>query len=414
MEESKTSFSGAVLAEARRQHSILSRGVAAVYPGPDRHGLDGLHHKLAKSLTDCRPLKVKFGMDPTAPDLHLGHCVVLNGMRRFQDLGHIAQPLIGDYTARIGDPSGRNKTRPPLSGEVIDANAQTYLDQVFRILDRDPTRLELLYNGQWLSKLSFAETIRLCARVTVAQILSREDFASRISDNTPISMHELLYPIMQGYDSVAMNCDVELGGTDQTFNCLMGRQLMQACALEPQTVVAFPLLEGIDGIQKMSKSASNYVALNDTSTDMYGKLMSIPDRLLSRYYDLLTDIASDERMPDPFVAKKTLAHLLTAQFHGVAVADAAAKDFATRFSARQIPADLPEATVDLPPDGFGLLNLMCRLEFVSSNSEARRLVQQRAVKVDGHVVADPRHRFCAPATFVLAAGKRRMTRVRLR
>ena len=226
MEESSGSFSDAVLVEARRQHAILSRGAAAIYPGPDRHGLDGLHHKLASALIDGRPLKVKFGMDPTAPDLHLGHCVVLNGMRRFQDLGHVAQPLIGDYTARIGDPSGRNKTRPPLSGEAIDANAQTYFDQVFRILDRDPKRLELLYNGQWLSRLSFAETIRLCAQVTVAQILSREDFATRLADNTAISMHELLYPIMQGYDSVAMKCDIELGGTDQTFNCLMGRQLI--------------------------------------------------------------------------------------------------------------------------------------------------------------------------------------------
>ncbi len=411
MEES--SFSRAVLAEAKRQHAILSRGVAAIYPGPDRQGFDGLHHKLARSLTDGRPLKVKFGMDPTAPDLHLGHCVVLRGMRRFQDLGHVAQPLIGDYTARIGDPSGRNKTRPPLPSETIDANAQTYFDQVFRILDRDPDRLELLYNGQWLSTLSFAETLRLCARVTVAQILSREDFATRLSANTPISMHELLYPIMQGYDSVAMNCDIELGGTDQTFNCLMGRQLMQACELEPQIIVTFPLLEGTDGIQKMSKSAGNYIALNDTSTDMYGKLMSIPDRLLSRYYDLLTDIASHERAPDPYAAKKHLAHLLTAQFHGVAAADAAEEDFATRFSARQIPRTLPEATVNLPPDGFGLLDLMCRLEFASSNSEARRLVQQHAVTVDGHVVADPRHHFCAPATLVLAVGKRRMTRVRL-
>jgi tyrosyl-tRNA synthetase len=414
MEESQKSFTDAILVEAKRQHAILSRGVAAIYPGPDRQGLDGLHHKLANALIDRRPLKVKFGMDPTAPDLHLGHCVVLNGMRRFQDLGHVAQPLIGDYTARIGDPSGRNKTRPSLSGEAIDANAQTYFDQLFRILDRDPTRLELLCNGQWLSKLSFAETIRLCAQVTVAQILSREDFATRLSDNAAISMHELLYPIMQGYDSVAMNCDIELGGTDQTFNCLMGRHLMQACNLAPQIVVTFPLLEGTDGIQKMSKSAGNYVALNDTFTDMYGKLMSIPDGLLSHYYDLLTDIPSDERAPNPYAAKKALAHLLTAQFHGVTAADAAAGDFATRFSARQIPADLPEATVDLPADGFGLLDLMCRLEFVSSNSEARRLVQQHAVKVDGNVVADPRHRFFAPATFVLAAGKRRMTRVRFR
>jgi tyrosyl-tRNA synthetase len=409
-----SSIPAAILAEAQRQHAILSRGTAAIYPGPDRHGLDGLHHKLAKSVADNRPLKVKFGMDPTAPDLHLGHCVVLNGLRRFQDLGHIAQPLIGDYTARIGDPSGRNKTRPPLSGEAIDANAQTYFDQVFRILDRNSDKLELLYNGQWLAKLSFAETIKLCAQATVAQILSREDFATRLSNNTPISMHELLYPIMQGYDSIVMNCDIEFGGTDQTFNCLMGRQLMQARGLEPQIVITFPLLEGTDGVEKMSKSTRNYIALTDTPADMYGKLMSIPDRILSRYYDLLTDIRADERVSDPYGAKKALAHLITARFHDAGAADGAAQDFATRFSARQIPADLPEETVDLPEGGLGLLKLLCQLDFASSNSEARRLVEQSAVKMDGNGLIDPRHRFSKPATFVLAAGKRRMARVTLK
>ena len=409
-----TSIPASVLGEVQRQHAILSRGTAAIYPGPDRHGLDGLHYKLATSLTDNRPLKVKFGMDPTAPDLHLSHCVVLSGMRRFQELGHIAQPLIGDYTARIGDPSGRNKTRPPLSSEQIDANARTYFEQVFRILNSNSDRFELLYNGHWLSKLSFAETIKLCAQVTVAQILSREDFATRLSVNTPISMHELLYPIVQGYDSVMMNCDVELGGTDQTFNCLMGRQLMQARGLEPQVVVTFPLLEGTDGVEKMSKSTGNYIALTDQPADMYGKLMSIPDRIMPRYYDLLTDIPRDERVGDPYGAKRALAHLLTAQFHGADIADAAARDFATRFSAREIPADLNEETIDLPRDGLGLLELLCGLGFASSHSEARRLVEQKAIKIDGEGLADPHRRFSTPATFVLAAGKRRMTRVTLR
>ncbi|HEY6256257.1 MAG TPA: tyrosine--tRNA ligase [Xanthobacteraceae bacterium] len=343
-------IAAAVLSEVQRQHAILSHGTAAVYPGPDEHGFDGLHYKLADAVAKKRPLKVKLGMDPTAPDLHLGHSIVLGGMRRFQDLGHIAQPLIGDYTARIGDPAGRNKTRPPLSDAAIDANASTYFDQVFQILDSNPEKLELLYNGQWLSKLTFSDTIKLCAQVTVAQIIAREDFAKRLSENTPISMHELLYPIMQGYDSIAMNCDVEVGGTDQTFNCLMGRQLMQARGLEPQIVMTFPLLEGTDGIEKMSKSKGNYIALTDVPANMYGKVMSIPDSVLGRYHDLLTPIPHAERDRDPYGAKKALARLITARFHGAIAADGAAEDFATRFSAREIPIDLPEQTIELPTE----------------------------------------------------------------
>jgi tyrosyl-tRNA synthetase len=404
----------AMLTEVQRQHAVLSRGAAAIYPGADESGFDGLHYKLADAIVARRPLKLKFGMDPTAPDLHLGHSVVLRCLRRFQDLGHMAQPVIGDYTARIGDPSGRNRTRPPLSGEAIDANAKTYFDQVFRILDGDPEKLELRYNGEWLAKLSFADTIRLCAQVTVAQITSREDFAKRLAQKTSVSMHELLYPIMQGYDSIAINCDIEFGGTDQTFNCLMGRQLMQARGLEPQIVMTFPLLEGTDGVEKMSKSTGNYIALTDTPVDMYGKIMSIPDRILGRYYDLLTDIAPAGRDPDPYRAKRTLAQLLTARFHGAGAADAAALDFATRFSAREIPADLPERAVSLPGEGLGMLDLLREVNFAASNSEARRLVEQKAVKIDGAGLTDPRHRFRKPATFVLAAGRRRMMRVTLK
>ncbi|RYD49478.1 MAG: tyrosine--tRNA ligase, partial [Verrucomicrobiaceae bacterium] len=281
-----------ILAEATRQHAILSAGTAAIYPEKGTHGPDGLFDKLVEALTAGRPLKIKFGMDPTAADLHLGHTVVLNAMRKFQDLGHVALPLIGNYTALIGDPSGRNATRPPLTQEQIEANAETYMQQVYNVLDNNPERVKLMWNGDWLSKLTFAETIKLAAQTTVAQIIAREDFATRLENNTPISMHELLYPIMQGYDSIAMEeregCDIEFGGTDQTFNCLMGRQLMQSRGMKPQIVMTFPLLEGLDGVQKMSKSKNNYIGVTESPTDMFGKTMSIPDSILERWYTLLT------------------------------------------------------------------------------------------------------------------------------
>jgi tyrosyl-tRNA synthetase len=390
------------------QHAVLSRGTAQIIPEADKHGLDGLHYKLMDALKTGRPLKVKFGMDPTAPDLHLGHTVPMTGLRRFQDLGHIAQPLIGDYTARIGDPSGRNKTRPPLSGEDIDRNAQTYLEQLYKILDNDGSKVELLYNGQWLKELSFADTIKLCAQATVAQIIAREDFAKRLAENTPVSMHELLYPLMQGYDSVAMGCDIEFGGTDQTFNCLMGRQLMAARGMEPQIVMTFPLLEGLDGVEKMSKSKGNYIGVTDAPADMYGKVMSITDAMLGKWYDLLTSVAPEDRDANPYAAKHALARMITARFHGEAAADKAKDDFMTRFSKREIPDELPEATVahDVP-----LAQVLVQVGFAASTSEARRLISQNAVKLEGAVLADPAAPL--PSAGVLQAGKRHMAKVSL-
>ena len=396
-----------ILAEAERQLGILSRGTAEIVPE------GGLLKKLIKSLETKKPLKIKLGADPTAPDLHLGHTVILNKMRQFQDLGHKVQFLIGDYTALIGDPAGRNKTRPPLSEEQIAENAKTYLDQAHKILDTDPEKLEILQNSTWLSKLSFADTIKLCAKVTVAQIIQREDFSNRLSNNTPISMHELLYPIMQGYDSVAMTCDIELGGTDQTFNCLMGRQLMQGEDMSPQIVITFPLLEGLDGKDKMSKSKNNYIAVEDAPNDMFGKVMSIPDEIMPKYFELLTNVTDQPN--HPMEAKKLLANILVTRFHSKKEADAAHTDFETRFSKREVPTELPEHTFDIENNEIGLAALLVQLNFASSNGEGMRLIKQNAVKINGEVVNDPKH-FLQPSMepLILQAGKRRMAKIFLK
>jgi tyrosyl-tRNA synthetase len=401
--------SASLLKEAKRQHNILSRGVVDILGG-EHDEQDGLFWKLVESLQHERPLKVKFGMDPTAADLHLGHTVILTLLRRFQDLGHIAMPLIGDYTARIGDPSGRNKTRPPLTGAEIDANAQTYLTQAFKILLQDKKVLDLRHNGAWLKKLSFADTIKLCAQVTVARIIEREDFARRLKEKTPISMHELLYPIMQGYDSVAMACDIELGGTDQTFNCLMGRHLMQAQNLPPQIVMTLPLLEGTDGVEKMSKSKGNYIGITDAPNDMFGKVMSIPDAILPRYIELLTDWQDTDLPEHPMARKKQLAQEIVARFHTPEAAETAQADFEARFSKRDVPDDLPEHTI---PAGTELVTLLVDLDFAASTSAARRLMSQNAVKLDGKNITNPAHRLSTPGSFIIQAGKRRMARLKL-
>jgi tyrosyl-tRNA synthetase len=401
--------SAAILAEAKRQHAILSQGVAAIYPEKGGHGPDGLFDKLVEALQVGRPLKIKLGMDPTAPDLHLGHSIPLTAMRKFQDLGHIAQPLIGDYTARIGDPSGRNKTRPPLSGEEIDANAQTYYAQLFKIVENDSAKLELLYNGQWLKNLSFADTIKLCAQVTVAQIIAREDFSKRLAENTPIAMHELLYPIMQAYDSVAMECDIEFGGTDQTFNCLMGRQLMQALGKSPQVVMTFPLLEGLDGVDKMSKSKGNYIGVTEDPTNMFGKTMSIPDRLLGRWFDLLTNIAPGQRPAHPMEAKKLLAETIVARFHSMEVALAARNAFENRFSKGELPEELPE--LKIAPETMVLPDILVAVKFAASKSEARRLIEQGGVKIDGQVIKEFDYSLKNAQPFILQVGKVKIVRV---
>ncbi|MBI1362921.1 MAG: tyrosine--tRNA ligase [Proteobacteria bacterium] len=401
--------------EAERQYDILASGTVQIIPE------DAFAKKLLKSLANGTPLKVKLGADPTAPDLHLGHVVVLDKLRQFQDLGHHVQLLIGDFTAAIGDPSGRNKTRPPLTRDQIEANAKTYAEQVYKVLDKDKT--ELMYNSTWSTPLGMADIIRLLSQVTVAQLMTREDFHNRYSNNLPIAMHELLYPIMQGYDSVAMHSDVELGGTDQTFNCLMGRELQRQANQPEQVVITLPLLVGLDGVDKMSKSKGNYVAIADAPADMFGKVMSVSDALMWAYYDLFSGMTAAEVAElkarveggtfHPMEAKKQIAALIVTRFHDAAAAKAARDDFETRFSKNAIPEDLPEETVVLDGASIGLPALMTKLGFTQSNSEGVRLIQQGGVKIDGAAVTDFKVQLSAPSTFVLQAGKRRMARVTL-
>lgn len=375
-----------ILAEAKRQHAILTQGTAAIYPEKGTHGPDGLFDKLVMSLQQKRPLKIKFGMDPTAPDLHIGHATILNKVRQFQNLGHIVQPLIGDYTTRIGDPAGRNTTRPPLSDAEIDANAKTYFDQVFKIVDNNPKTLDLHYNSEWLKNLTFADTIKLCAQVTVAQIIAREDFANRLANNTPISMHELLYPIMQGYDSIGLMCDIELGGTDQTFNCLMGRQLMQARGLEPQIVITFPLLEGLDGKDKMSKSKGNYIGITEDANNMYGKTMSIPDSLINRWYDLVTDVRPAQREEDPYKAKQRLAEIIVTRFHDEHSARKARTEFFNKFKEKDFRTGAKELTFIENNMEMKFAVFLSNTNEKLSTSEARRLIESGGIKINGEKV----------------------------
>lgn len=403
----KPSFSPEVIAEAERQFEILKQGTEKIEPE------GGLLQKLKEAIRDNRPLKIKLGADPTAPDLHLGHSVILRKMREFQDLGHKVQFLIGGYTALIGDPSGRNKTRPPLTETQINDNADTYMAQVYKVLKKDEATLEILNNTTWLSSLTFADTIKLCAQVTVARIIEREDFSKRLSENTPISMHELLYPIMQGYDSVAMECDIELGGTDQTFNCLMGRQLMQSREMSPQIVMTFPLLEGTDGKDKMSKSKGNYIALQDAPKDMFGKLMSIPDELTKKYFRLLTDVDTTTLPSHPMEAKKMLGRTIVEMYHDADAATAAQADFETRFSKNAIPEDLPEKDISTENGSIGLLDLIVSLGFAESKNAAKRLVQGGAVKINQEKFDDPFATIDAKDAIIVQAGKRNMARVTL-
>jgi tyrosyl-tRNA synthetase len=400
-----TPISPAVETKAKRQLELLRRGVAQIIPE------DALYKKLVKSLTTKTPLKVKLGADPTAPDLHLGHALALQKMRQFQDLGHIPQLLIGDFTASIGDPSGRNKTRPPLDRATIATNAKTYAEQAFKVLDRNQP-FELLYNSTWCDKLSMADLIRLLSNVTVAQILQREDFHNRYSANQPIAMHELLYPLMQGYDSVAMKADVELGGTDQTFNCLMGRELQIVAGQEPQVVMTMPLLVGLDGVDKMSKSKGNYIGLTDAPADMFGKVMSLSDDGMDGYLNLtlLRDLLGlpDTQESHPMARKKALARAVVARFHGPEAGAAAQAHFETAFSKKGVPDDVPVkalSTLDQP-----VSKALVELGLAASNTKARDLVSSGAVKIlsdDGaaeHKATDPVEGMSALAQRVRAQG----------
>ncbi len=375
---------------------------------------------LTRKLRRGVPLRVKAGFDPTAPDLHLGHTVLLNKMRQFQQFGHEVIFLIGDFTGLIGDPTGRNQTRPPLTPEEVQANARTYEQQVFKILDPERTRVE--FNSRWLSSLSAADFVRLTAQYTVARMLERDDFAKRYKSGQPIAIHEFLYPLAQGYDSVALRADVELGGTDQKFNLLVGRQLQSAYGQEPQVVLTVPLLEGTDGVNKMSKSLGNYIGIAEPPADMFGKVMSISDGLMWRYYELLSfrplaevsalrQAVADGRNPRD--VKLELAQELVARFHGAGAAEQAQREFLLRVSERAVPANLTPQVLSVPAEGIRLPNLLKIAGLVASTSEATRKIGEGAVRIDGERVTDRGLTLKAGTDAVVQLGSKRFARIKL-
>ena len=373
-----------------------------------------VQEELEKKLSTGRKLRIKLGLDPTAPDLHLGHTVVINKLRHFQELGHQVQFLIGDFTGMIGDPTGKNQTRPPLTREEILRNAQTYRDQVFKILD--PDRTEILFNSKWSDPLGAEGIIRLAAKYTVSQLLERDDFNKRFQAEKPIAVHELLYPLMQGYDSVAMKADVELGGTDQKFNLLVGRELQRAYGQEPQCILTMPLLEGLDGKEKMSKSLGNYVGIAEAPQEMFGKLMSVSDELMWRYIELLSfepletvrkwreEVA---RGGNPRDVKVRFAKEIVARFHGGQAAARAESDFASRFRDGAIPEEMPEKTVS---DGH-ILKVLKEAGLVPSTTEATRMIEQGGVKIDGEKVVDRGLQLSRGGAYVVQVGQRKFARV---
>ena len=398
------------MSNTKAQIAELTRGTDEVLP---ENGLEA-------RLKEGRPLVVKAGFDPTAPDLHIGHTVLINKMRQFQEFGHDVVFLIGDFTGMIGDPSGKNATRPPLSPEEIRENAKTYEAQIYKILDRDRTRIE--FNSTWMGAMDAAGLVKLASHHTVARMLERDDFRKRYEGGQPISIHEFLYPIVQGYDSVALKADIELGGTDQKFNLLVGRQLQQDYGQDPQVVMTTPLLEGLDGVQKMSKSLGNYVGITDAPGEMFGKLMSISDDLMWRYFEVLSfrsldDIAGlRQRVAggmNPRDAKFELAEEIVARFHDAAAADAAKQEFISRFREGAMPEDMPEVTLASEGGTLGLARLLKSAGLVSSTSEAFRMIKQGAVRIDGERVEDRALTIDAGSTNVYQVGRRRFARVSL-
>jgi tyrosyl-tRNA synthetase len=404
--------------EVERQIKIISRGTEEIIP------LEDLRAKLRKSITTGEPLKVKFGVDPTSPDLHLGHAVPLRKMRHFQDLGHEVILLIGDFTAMIGDPSGRSTTRPPLSREEVLKNAETYTEQAFKVLDKERTVLR--YNSEWLAPLSLEDILKLTSKFTVARLLERDDFAKRYQNQRPISLHEFLYPVMVAYDSVALECDVEMGGTDQKFNLLAGRELMKEMGLEPQVCLTMPILVGTDGVQKMSKSYSNYVGLTDLPEEMFGKVMSISDELMETYFRLCTDVPEEEIAlikkelkegeVNPAEVKRRLAREIVQIYHGEAEAERAQSHFDRVFKERKLPENIPECELPpelVKPDGtIWIVKLITGLNLASSNSEARRLIEQGGVKLNGETVSSVELEIKPNSGDVIQVGKRRFAKIK--
>ena len=376
--------------------------------------------ELAERLKSGQPLRVKAGFDPTAPDLHLGHTVLLTKLRQLQDLGHHIMFLIGDFTAMIGDPTGKNATRPPLTAEQIKINAETYTKQVFKILD--PQKTEVCFNSTWLSELGAAGMLKLAASQTVARMLERDDFSKRYANNQPISIHEFMYPLLQGYDSVAMKADIEIGGTDQRFNLLMGRELQKQHEQKPQCLIMMPLLEGLDGINKMSKSLGNYIGIAEPATEIFGKVMSVSDDLMWRYFDLVSLRTPDEiailkqdmlNGENPRNIKVKLAMELVARFHTQADADNALADFETKFKRNEIPEDLVLQELSIVGENIGLATLLKQANLVASSSEGVRMIEQGGVKLDGEKISDKNHQLAVGSSFVVQVGKRKFAKLLL-
>jgi tyrosyl-tRNA synthetase len=400
-----------IMVDVNEQLAEYQRGAHEVLPEAE----------FVRKLAQNRPLRIKAGFDPTAPDLHLGHTVLINKMRQFQQAGHEVIFLIGDFTGMIGDPTGRNATRPALTPAEVQANAVTYQAQVFKILDPELTRIE--FNSRWLSNMPAPEFVKIAAHYTVARMLERDDFAKRYKGGQPIAIHEFLYPLAQGYDSVALKADVEMGGTDQRFNLLVGRSLQEAYGQEPQIVITMPLLEGTDGVNKMSKSLGNYIGITESSDSMFGKLLSISDDLMWRYFELLSfrslaDIAGLRTAAgqgrNPRDIKLELASEITARFHGAAAAKAASQAFMSRVSEKAVPADLPPVVIPVDAAGLRIANVLKAAGLAASTSEANRKIDEGAVKLDGTKVTDRGLTLHAGADHVLQVGTRRYARVQLK
>ncbi|MFE4569153.1 tyrosine--tRNA ligase [Paenibacillus chitinolyticus] len=405
-------------AEAERQVEILRRGAVEIVPEEE------LKLKIAESLADNRPLKIKLGLDPSAPDIHVGHTVVLHKLRQFQELGHHVQLLIGDFTGRIGDPTGKSETRKQLTEEDVKRNAETYKKQIFKILD--PEQTTVCYNSEWLSPLTFADVVELSAKLTVARVLERDDFSKRYTSGQPIHVHEFFYPLMQGYDSVALKCDVELGGTDQKFNLLMGRTLQKEYGVPAQVAIMMPLLEGLDGVNKMSKSLGNYIGIDEAPNEIYGKAMSVPDELMLKYYELATDLSHDELSAlragiedgsvHPRDAKMRLAATFVRMYHGEEAANEAERHFVTVFQQRALPDDIEEvelAAGELEDGGIRLVKLLVTLGLQATNGEAKRSIQQGGVRLNEEKVTDPNASVEVKDGDILQVGKRKFAKIKL-
>lgn len=392
-----------------QQMELIRRGVAEIIPEEE------LVQKLYKSIETGQPLRIKLGLDPTAPDIHLGHTVVLNKLRQFQDLGHQVDLIIGDFTGRIGDPSGKSETRKQLTEEEVKANAATYQEQIFKVLDPDKTIIH--FNSEWLTKMNLVDVLGLAGKYTVARMLERDDFEKRYRENLPIGIHEFIYPLMQGYDSVVLKADVELGGTDQKFNLLVGRNLQKEYGLQPQIALTMPILEGTDGVQKMSKSLGNYIGVNEEANEMFGKTMSIPDELITRYFELVTRVSMEEidamkkEMADgalnPRDAKLRLAREIISIYHSADEADKAEERFKLVFSQGSIPEDIPEVVVS--EDEIWLPKFLHDHDMVASTSDGRRMLKQEAVRIDGEKFSQ--ENLTVRDAMVIQVGKRKFLRI---